>query len=159
MFGWFHRRRLGRAFLFVPFLLAAPVAIAAFGGPGPFCGMRPPQFDSPEQALAFAVPMLERVASQLDLSPDQRTTVDAIVQESVRELWDVRSRGEQVREAMAKAIKAGDEGRVEQLRQQGLELADEGSAIMLRRVLEVREVLTPAQREKMEKLREDWHGR
>jgi hypothetical protein len=147
-----HPRRFGRALLIaIPLALAAPLAFAGFRGFGH--GFAHPE--SAEEALAFAEPVIEHLLDEVDARPDQRKAIEAIVEDSVRELWDVRARGRELRKDFAEAMAAGaTEAELEPLRQQAVDLMDEASRVGLHRMVEVRDVLDADQRSKLKAMRD-----
>lgn len=104
--------------------------------------------------------MLEHGLSRLDATDEQKAQIEAAVAGLAPDLDRYRDEGAGLHEALREALTAGaiDPARVEAVRTDALDLADEASARMLGVVVKVAQVLTPEQREELA----DWgppHGR
>ena len=147
------------------FLLAAVVTVplamaagpkAAFGHHGCHRGG-----DVTEEAMRDRMDLgATFVLGKIDATAEQRAEVDVILDELAPELFAMRAEGAELRGALHDAIggETIDAEQLEQLRQQGLEHADEASRLVLGAVVELAEVLTPEQRAELIEKAEAFHG-
>jgi len=91
---------------------------------------------------------VNRVLGIVDASTEQKQKVRAIFEKAANDLYGSRDKRVENRRAMADALAAAtiDHGKVEQLRQDRMKLADATSKRMTDALVEAAEVLTPAQR-------------
>ena len=144
MFGFFRRHRAARVALFaIPMFLLTPLAFAGLRGGWHGCGMHP---ETPEQALTFARPFVGHVLDDIDATPEQRETLDVLLEESVREGFELHTQGADLRARVRDAMSAGaDEATLEALRQESVALFEQGSRLATQRLGEARRVLTAEQ--------------
>ena len=106
---------------------------------------------------------IDRALDHLDATPDQRTRIKATLGRLLPEAKALYAEKTRLREAGRAALAADpiDENEVERLRREVLKLADKGSSLMSRAVVEVGGVLTPQQRKQalnmLEGRRHGWH--
>lgn len=159
----FHRRHRFTRFVFLPVVLLGALGAGAAVASGPFGpghgpGMMPPP---------FVLDHLDRVADELGLTEDQRTEIKAVLEDGRERGQSLRERHEELRKEGIALFTADtlDAKAIEAHRQEMLDLADEGSAILTDTLLSAAEVLTPEQRarlgEKAAAFHEDggWRGR
>lgn len=91
------------------------------------------------------------VLDKLDATDEQRTQVQAIVDRTAPEAFELMTEGRQVRKALRAALlgEQVDEQAVQQARAELDSIADRGSELMLDTLAEVSRVLTPEQRAKI----------
>jgi Spy/CpxP family protein refolding chaperone len=106
---------------------------------------------TPEQRAARADAMTDRMLSKLDATPEQRTRVEAIVQDAIQDLAHVRHDHLKNRQALVEALKqpSVDREALQQIRQAELKLADSASDRLLNAIADAADVLTPEQRGKL----------
>lgn len=123
-------------------LVAAPLALA-HGRGGPGCHGGP---DGDPQAHLDR--MVEHGLDAVDATDAQRATVEAAVAGLGPDLARFRDEGRALHEELRDALSAPtvDPAKVEAIRADGLDLADEASARMLGVMVKVAQALTPEQR-------------
>ncbi|HMK81872.1 MAG TPA: Spy/CpxP family protein refolding chaperone [Xanthobacteraceae bacterium] len=91
---------------------------------------------------------VNRVLGMVDASTEQKQKVRAIFENAANDLFALRNKRRENRRAMGEALAAAtiDHAKVEQLRQDGMKLADAVSKRLTDARVEAAEVLTPAQR-------------
>lgn len=131
-------------------LLAVPAGIAFARGPagGPEGHGRFHAAGSADEVRERMGMVAERALSRVDATAEQRTAIDAILDEAAPRAFETKSEIKDLRHALrAEFVKADlDEAKIEKLRKQGVALADEKSRDLTDTMLQVAEVLTPAQR-------------
>ncbi|MFZ5478942.1 MAG: Spy/CpxP family protein refolding chaperone [Myxococcota bacterium] len=151
-----HPRRTARLVggaLVLAALVAAPFAIAGarggwHGGPGGCHGARP-------ESAAELRERMDRPADHLldrvDATDDQRARVDAALDALAPKLWDLHDDKAALHEDVGEALGAEkiDRAALEEIRKDGLALADEASGIVLDAVYEVASALSVEQRRQL----------
>jgi Spy/CpxP family protein refolding chaperone len=154
-------RRRGRRWLFV----ALPAVLIGGGllgaqayafGPGGRHGNM-----SPEQMQKFAEKRVERVLDQVDATDDQRARIKGTLSRLIPEMKALHDEKAKLHEAGKKALLADnvDAAEVERLRREVLRLADKGTTLVSRAVVEVATVLRPDQRKELFEHIEEHRGR
>jgi Spy/CpxP family protein refolding chaperone len=135
-------------------VVAVPTAMAFRGHGGHGFGHDPQQA---RERAAFAVEWAFRA---VDASETQRTEGKAVVERVVDQLIPLGERHREHREAVARELVKPqiDRAALEQLREQGMGLADEASRIMIDGVADLAEVLTSEQRAELLALLHRFHG-
>jgi len=145
---WARRALLGGG---VALALAAPVAWAAQSqGPRSFAGFGAGDLQSAQEwAAVFVRQMLRRI----DATPEQHAKVQAIVERALGDLYPLREQHHKARDAALRILSAEtiDRTAAEQLRAGELALYEQASKRMMQAVLDVAEVLNPAQRDALAK--------
>lgn len=115
--------------------LGATMAVAGPGGPPGLHGPLP-------------LHHLDRMADELGLTEDQRTAIRTVVEESKAQGEQLRAEHEGLREEGLALFTAAelDPVAIEAHRQQMLDAADAGTALMSDTMLQVAQILTPDQR-------------
>lgn len=150
MFSFFRRSRV---LLFALPLVVLPVAVATAGwaGHGPCHG----EMD-PERAKAFMTMAVDHALSEIDADDAQTTAVKAIADDAFAEMGPIHQRGADLRQRFHDAMARGaDPAEIEALRQEGLQLADDGTRVAVERMTAVRGELTDAQWAELVALHED----
>lgn len=137
-----------RSLLLGSVLFAIPVGYAFARGPGGPEGREhrgPATADEVRERMGMVA---ERALSKVDATAEQRTEIDALLDDAAPEAFETRQELKKLRkELRAEFVKAQlDEGKIEKLRKQGVALADEKSRAMTDLAVAVAQVLTPEQR-------------
>ncbi|MFQ5416037.1 MAG: Spy/CpxP family protein refolding chaperone [Myxococcota bacterium] len=127
-------------------LIAAALAVAAAAGAR---GMWRGHHADPEVVRDHAAFMVGRMLSRVDATPEQVEQVRSIVDGAIGDLFELRGAGDEMRRDFAAALTAEeiDRSALETLRQQKLETVDAASKRIVTALVDISEVLTPAQRE------------
>ncbi len=135
-------------------------AVAATGGPagwhGP-CGG--------EITVEAVEARMQRGAGflldEVDATDAQRDAVDQLIADTAPELVEHRLEGQALRNALLDELaqETVDPDAIAQLRTDGLQLIDDGSAAHLDSLLALSAILDPDQRQELVDLANDWHGR
>jgi len=138
------KKRLPLAALLAAAVLAMGAAAAARG---PF-GFGPPGHRDPERAREHAELVVERALTRVEATPEQVTKVQAIVGETLDDLFALRESHEGLRGEIVAALTAEeiDRAKLESLRQEQLARFDAASQRILVAIADAGEVLTPRQR-------------
>jgi Spy/CpxP family protein refolding chaperone len=141
-------------------LVAVILAVAAVAGAR---GMWRGHHGDPGLMRDHAAFMVERMLSRVDATPAQVEQIQAIVNNSIDEVFELREAGGEMRRELAAALTAEeiDRAALEDLRQQKLETVDTVSKQIVTALANISEVLTAAQREaiaeRLEEHRERGH--
>lgn len=111
---------------------------------------------TPEEHQAFVQKRVDRMLEKVKATDDQKTRIHAALDSARPQFQALRAERQKLHQQAAAALTADqvDPNTIEQLRQQGVKLADQSSAIMSRTLVQVANILTPAQRkEAMEHFR------
>ncbi|MFH1808998.1 MAG: Spy/CpxP family protein refolding chaperone [Pseudomonadota bacterium] len=141
--------------------LALVVGVAGFaGGPRGHFGMGHRNVD-PEDARAHMEFMVGRALSKVDATEDQKTQIQAILDEQLVKMLAMRGEHDSMREEMHALLTADtiDRQALERFRAQQLERAQAVSLEITDSVARVAEVLTPAQRRELVQWMESQHDR
>lgn len=116
---------------------------------------------SPEQIRDRVDRVSDRVLSKLDASDEQRTEVDTLVDQLLPGMIGFKAEGRALKAKFRTALTADtiDAQELENLRQEGLALADRASAKALGAVISLAEILTPEQRAELQALLQEKHER
>jgi Spy/CpxP family protein refolding chaperone len=144
------------------FLFAGSQAVAAgslMGGMGHFRHHGPPV--SPEVAQERADFAIDFVLSRVDASDDQKEQIKAIVGSSIADLFPLVDQHKTNREAFVVELSNPtiDRDALEQLRKNGLDMADQASTRLVSTIADAAEVLTPEQRSELIELARKFHER
>ena len=144
------------------FLLTGAQAVAAgklMGGFGHHGHHTAPS--SPEVARERAGFAIDWVLSRVDASQDQREQIKAIAGNSIDDLFPFVEQHKINREAFVAEFSKPtmDRETLEQLRQNGLEMADQASTRLVSAIADAAEVLTPEQRNELIELARKFHER
>src|SRR5205823_415 len=106
---------------------------------------------TPQERAARAEHMTERMLSRLDATPEQKTRINAIVQDAIKDLAQVREEHMKNRQAFVDTLKQAnvDRGALERIREAELKLAESASDRMVNAIADAADVLTPEQRGKL----------
>jgi Spy/CpxP family protein refolding chaperone len=106
-----------------------------------------------ESAQEWAAVFVRQSLRKLDATPDQHAKVQAIVERALGDLYPLRDQHRASRDAALKLLAADtvDRAGAEALRARQIALYDQASKRMMQAVLDVAEVLTPAQRDALAK--------
>lgn len=128
-------------------------AVSHFGPHG-----APPSLEVTRERAAFAT---DFVLSRVDASDDQREQIKTIVGNSIEDLFPFVDQHEINREAFVTALSNPtiDREALEQLRKNGLEMADQVSTRLVAAIADAAEVLTPEQRNELIELARKFHER
>ena len=98
---------------------------------------------SPEQMQRFIERRIDRVLEQIDATDDQRTRIKGTLSRLQPEMKALHDEKHKLREAGLKALSANpiDANEVERLRREVVKLADRGTTLMSRAIVEVGGVL------------------
>lgn len=118
------------------------------GGMGPGAGMA-----SPEQIQDRAGKMAKHMAVEVNATPEQTAKLENIARAAAKDLAPLRAQMRESHQSMHAALKAAkiDRAQVESLRAEHMKLADAASRRMTQAIADAAEVLTPDQREMLEK--------
>jgi Spy/CpxP family protein refolding chaperone len=133
------------------------VALTGFGGGG--CGHRGGPGRDPAQMAAFVNGRVDDLLDDVDATPDQRTKIHAVADRMLAEAQALHKDRGQVHDTVLAEWKAETpdkarlhalvDARADELRKLAHDAVDAG--------VEIHDVLTPAQREKLAKKAERWH--
>ncbi len=162
-----------RAFLVgIPLLALGTVATVAVAAPGASMGQDGPGFrghhgphghhaelDSVDDLRDRMDVGVRFLGSQVDTTEAQEAEMEAILDELAPVAWELRTEGRALRAEVRDSLDGGDVDAeaLEQARQDGLDLADRASALMLDTFVDISEVLTPEQRIELADLHARWH--
>ena len=106
-----------------------------------------------QSAQEWAAVFVRQVLRRIDATPDQHAKVQGIVERALGDLYPLREQHARARDAAFKLLTAEtvDRAAAEQLRASELALYDQASKRMMQAVLDVAEVLSPAQRDALAK--------
>ena len=149
--------------LAVPVLLGAGICAVRAQAADDGFGFGPPAFGggSPEQHKAFMERRLDKMLGMVSANDSQRTAVKSIAERMFSEMQPVQEQHKQLHDALVAAFTADtvDRAAVEKLRLQATALMDQGSQVFSKGMLDVAQVLTPAQRQTLAKFIQEHHGR
>jgi periplasmic protein CpxP/Spy len=116
---------------------------------------------SPEQMQRFIERRMERVLDSIDATDDQRARIKGTFARLHPEMKALHEEKAKLHEAGKKALAADaiDAGEVERLRREVVKLADRGSTLVSRALIEVGGVLTAEQRKELLSHVGKHHGR
>ena len=142
----------GWALLALPVIVGGAAAAAnahAFGPHG--------RGFSPERMQAMIEKRVDRMLDRVDATDDQKVRIKNALARTKPELIALATERTKLREAAHKALSADqvDGNEVERLRRETMQLAERGSTLISRTLVEVSQVLNPAQRKE---LLEAWQG-
>jgi Spy/CpxP family protein refolding chaperone len=143
-------RARSRRWLFVAIpgiLLGALLGAQAYAfGPGGRHGHL-----SPERMERMIDRRLDGMLDRIDATADQRTRIKGTVARLKPEIKGLHEEKAKLHEAGRKALEAStlDPGEIERVRREAIKLADRGSSVMTRALVEVAGVLTPEQRKEL----------
>ncbi len=100
----------------------------------------------------------ERMATFLNLTPDQRQQATAIMNEAKQSAEPIRAQLKQGHEAMAAAVKANNTGDIDRLASSQGVLMGQLAAIHAKAFAKVYTLLTPEQRQKADQMHERMKG-
>lgn len=153
------RRGLFAGLILGGLLVTGASAIAA--GPGGFghhgaCGDGELTVEAVEARMGRAA---DRMLDEVDATDAQRAEVDALIVQTAPEVVAHRKEGQVLRDALMTELARDqvDPARVEQLRQDGLALVEDGSAEHLDTLLALADILDGDQRQALIALAQDWH--
>lgn len=150
--GFARARRWALIALPVLVVGAAAAANAHAFGPGGRHGF------SPERMQAMVEKRVDRMLERVDATDDQKVRIKNALARTKPELTALAAERTKLREAAHKALAAPtvDANEVERLRRETMQLAERGSTLISRTLVEVAQVLNPEQRKE---LLETWQGR
>ena len=122
------------------------------GGPGHGCwGHKRTSAMTPEERAARADFATQWVLSRVDATPDQKTRIQAIVQDAIKDLSQVREQHMKNRQAFMDALSQPtvDREALKQIRQSEMQLAESASDRFVTAIADAADVLTPEQRGKL----------
>lgn len=104
---------------------------------------------------------LERLLEEIDVTPTQRQQIRATFERARPELRQVQYEWRRVQQQFRQALTADtiDRGRIENLRQESVRIAERASVVLTRAVVDAAQVLTPEQRRELMKRLEERHQR
>ncbi|MBM3525822.1 MAG: periplasmic heavy metal sensor [Alphaproteobacteria bacterium] len=107
-------------------------------------------FDA-QSATEWAQLMTRQMLRRVDATADQQDRVQAIVAGALKDLMPMREEGRTAREAGVKLVTAPtiDRDALERLRAGQISMHEQASRRMMKAVLDIAEVLTPEQRDKL----------
>lgn len=105
----------------------------------------------PQSATEWAQLMTRQMLRRVDASADQQDRVQAIVAGALKDLLPMRDEGRMARQESLKLVSAAtiDRDALERLRAGQIAMHEQASKRMMKAVLDISEVLTPEQREKL----------
>ena len=105
----------------------------------------------PAKMDARAERMIERFASKVDASAEQKDKLAAIAKSAAKDLMPLREKAQAARKQAMQILAAAnvDRAEIERLRAEQIELADTGSKRLTQAFADAAEVLTPEQRKKL----------
>jgi len=140
-------------------VVAVPTAMAfrSFGGHG---GHGHGMMQDPERAKAHAAVAVEWAFRAVDATDQQKEEGRVVVERLIDQLVPLREQHVAHRQAVARELLEPqiDRAALEQLRTEGLGLADEASLIIVDGVADLAEVLSPEQRTELLELAHRFHG-
>jgi periplasmic protein CpxP/Spy len=144
----FNRNNLLRTAVLGGLLVALPAGFAFARGPAGEGHGRFHAAASADEVRDRMGMVAERALSRVDATADQRTEIDAILDEAAPRAFEARADLKELRhELRAEFTKADlDPAKIEKLRKQGIALADAKSRDLTETMLAIAEVLTPEQR-------------
>jgi Spy/CpxP family protein refolding chaperone len=141
-------------------VVAVPTAMAFRGSGGHGHGFGHGMMQDPEQARAHAAFAVEWAFRAVDATEQQKEDGRIVVEQLVDRLVPLREKHRAHREAVARELVKPqiDRAALEELRTEGLSLADEATRIMVDGVADLAEVLTAEQRAELLELLHRFHG-
>ena len=139
-------------------LFVLPFAFASSGW-----GKRCPK--TPEQMKEHAGFFADKLLNRVDATGAQRNEVDALLDELLPDVFAMKKEGRALKERIHAALQAEtvDAAELENLRQEGLAIADKASKKAIEGVVRLGDILTPAQRAEIHQMIKDkrsrWHRR
>jgi len=124
----------------------------AMEGPGRGCwGHKRMSAMTPEERAARADFATQWVLSRVDATPEQKTRIQAIVQDAIKDLSQVREQHMKNRQAFMDTLSQPtvDRAALKQIRQSEMQLAESASDRFVTAIADAAEVLTPEQRGKL----------
>ncbi|MCB9760618.1 MAG: Spy/CpxP family protein refolding chaperone [Alphaproteobacteria bacterium] len=154
------RRRFGILGLLCAFALGAfalPRAFAAYTG-GHGCH-RGGDFTA-EEVRDHMGHGADWILDEVDATDAQRDQIDAVLDEAAPEMVELHAEGRGLKDELRGLLAAPtlDREAIEQVRLDGVDLADRASTRALGWMVRVAEVLTPEQRADLAELHEEWSG-
>lgn len=159
------RRFRRRLFIGLGLLAIAAIAIPVFGSP--FGGFGRGGEVTPERARRHMGRMVHHALDEVDATGEQRTAIDAILDQAVPDFVALATEGRGLKEQFRAALLDPeiDPAKLESLRQEGLAVVDKMSKLGLTTLTDAANVLTPEQRvqlgafvdEMRERRRSKWH--
>jgi len=121
------------------------------GGPGRGCWGHKRMSMTPEDRAARADFATQWVLSRVDATPEQKTRIQAIVQDAIKDLSQVREQHMKNRQAFMDALSQPtvDRAALQQIRQSEMQLAESASDRFVTAIADAADVLTPEQRGKL----------
>src|SRR5215475_5482471 len=98
-------------------------------------------------------PMLQRLTAQLSLTADQQSQAKAIFQQSREQMKTIAPQLHEQRQAMANAVKSGNEAQIDQVTQQNVPLNAQARAIHAKAMAKFYQILTPDQKAKFDQMK------
>jgi Spy/CpxP family protein refolding chaperone len=140
-------------------VIAVPTAMA-FRGLGGHGGHGHGMMKDPEQARAHAAFAVEWAFRAVDATDQQKEDGRVVVERLIDQLIPLREQHLAHREAVARELVKPqiDRAALEQLRTEGLGMADEATRIVVDGVADLAEVLSPEQRRELLELAHRFHG-
>ena len=120
-------------------------------GPGRGCWGHKRMSMTPEDREARADFATQWVLSRVDATPEQKTRIQAIVQDAIKDLSQVREQHMKNRQAFMDALSQPtvDRAALRQIRQSEMQLAESASDRFVTAIADAADVLTPEQRGKL----------
>lgn len=158
--GGFARKALG-FFLIVGAAVGIPLAVAQASGHGGFgghCGGAKAVTSAEELRTHMDKPA-GWILGKVNATDEQTAQIDAVLDRLAPELFALKAEHEEIRQDFHAALTAPqiNGAEIEEIRKDGLTLADEASKVVIGGIVDVANVLDAEQRGELGKMAERWH--
>ena len=151
------RKAVGLLF-FLGAFVGIPYAVAHAGGMGGHCGGGG-EFASAEELREHMDRPAGWMLNKIDATDEQEAKVDAVLDRVAPELFALKADHEAIRDELRTALTADqiDAQAIEEIRKDGLALADDASKIVIGGIVDIANVLDKDQRAELDELAQRWH--
>ena len=113
---------------------------------------------APARPMARRAHMAQRISQYLNLTPDQQAQAKQIMATARQEATPLRQQMKQNREALASAIKSGNDAQIDQVSKAEAPVVSQLTAIRAHAFEKIYAMLTPEQKTKADNIRQWFHA-